>query len=635
MAVAFVRAHTTGTVTSSGSTVSATLAAAVPAGNLLVAQVVNDNSSSTSPIAVLSKPANETATWVELKEVPSSDPTASGGVVTTLAVIRTTVSWASGTSITATLVTSLANQTAVSVPKKVFLLGEFSGATTSLRSTATSNQATNGTAATTIGATTAGDLLLVAVGSEDSTAPVIVTGVAGAFSTAASVATTGQAAAGVAARLGYQIPSADISTSPSVSTTFVGDGGVAVAALQAVPATPVSASMSPASTDLSANTVVITPVTAAMSAAGDLSAGVIARWTVTSALDAAGDLSASSASVWPVTALLDAGGELSATASISVPVFPVSADLTATGALDSTVAVVLQVLAELAATASLDAMVSSFPSVYPAFFVTADLTVETQDIDPASKTLTLTLDDGFPELLDTPAYLDVLVGNGESNEVVDFALIGGSTTTALDQPITLTEFGSSTASVLIPALNQGVYALRALGATSSDSTDLTFLVLVDSLSELVDGDDTAAVPTPPVVSTGSGSWRLVDTTTGEERYWQFIRNPARWTNPLQPKFLEHAVTTAPDGNVLAWEAADRAWQFEFTGYLDTQAEYVELQYWAELRRRFWLVDHRDRVHFVTFEFFDARPRIVPTKPWAHDYTIRAIHFFSQDVGEPV
>ena len=65
---------------------------------------------------------------------------------------------------------------------------------------------------------------------------------------------------------------------------------------------------------------------------------------------------------------------------------------------------------------------------------------------------------------------------------------------------------------------------------------------------------------------------------------------------------------------------------EFTGFCETQAEYEQLVFWSELRPRFWLIDHRNRAWLVTFEHFDATHRIVPSMPWAHDYTVKALVF---------
>lgn len=229
-------------------------------------------------------------------------------------------------------------------------------------------------------------------------------------------------------------------------------------------------------------------------------------------------------------------------------------------------------------------------------------------------------------LLRTPSLLSVNLGNGEADEVITFAVTDGTTTWANIDSVTLDEYGTSWVDVLIPGLVAGSYTLSAAGTITPAAT-LAFTVTGDLLNDVDDGD-TADLPTPPTVDTAVTHWRLVDSISGES--YTFVRNPKSWTNPLRPTYLEHEVTTAPDGQVLAWQGGDRAWPFSFSGYLETQAEYDALEYWASLRRRFWLVDHRHRVHYVTFEKFDAVARLVPGKPWAHDYTVAAIHFYRQD-----
>lgn len=229
-------------------------------------------------------------------------------------------------------------------------------------------------------------------------------------------------------------------------------------------------------------------------------------------------------------------------------------------------------------------------------------------------------------LVDTPANLLVNVGNGVGSEAVTFTIVTATETWPGVDTITLDEYGSAQLAVAIPALLTGSYTLQAIG-TVSTTAELDFGVTNDPLDDT--GGTNADNPAAPTFDLGTTAWQLVDTTVGGDTY-VFARNPARWTNPLKPHSIEYDVTTAPDGNVLAWEAGERPWTFEFSGYIDTQAEYEALAFWAGLRRRFWLVDHRHRLHYVTFEHFDAQARVVPNKPWAHDYTMRAVHFYRQN-----
>ena len=239
--------------------------------------------------------------------------------------------------------------------------------------------------------------------------------------------------------------------------------------------------------------------------------------------------------------------------------------------------------------------------------------------------LTLYLADD--ELDNTPANVLAYVGNGDDEETISFSITGpGGTFPGLISEDLDEDDGTIAISVPLPELTAGTYVLTVTG-TVSGSTTAALVILDEALDDTEDPDDNAEPDVPVFTPDVSHRWQFIDTTVGEEDTYTLPRNPARWTNPNRPNFLEHDVTSAPDGAVLAWEGAERSWTFEFSGYLDTQAEYEAFQYWTDLRRRFWLVDHRDKIHYVTFEHFDARARIVPNKPWAHDYTVRAIHFY--------
>lgn len=144
MPAAFVRAHTRGASTADTSVVSATLAAEVPAGNLLVAAV---GARTARTVMSLTKPAGETASWTKI--TTNSQAAAS----CELWAIKTTVAWASGTVVTATLSSSTSRQ--------AFLLAEFSGVDAVIRGTAgAGDSTTSATSATSGPEVTAGDLVL-------------------------------------------------------------------------------------------------------------------------------------------------------------------------------------------------------------------------------------------------------------------------------------------------------------------------------------------------------------------------------------------------------------------------------------------------------------------------------------------
>lgn len=236
--------------------------------------------------------------------------------------------------------------------------------------------------------------------------------------------------------------------------------------------------------------------------------------------------------------------------------------------------------------------------------------------------LTASVEEAYDDQLeDTPTELVVKVGNGATDEALTISLSG--TDLVID---VLDEWGSGSFDVPIPLLAAGDYTLDVEGTTST-ATTLDFTVLADGLDDgsgVVEDD----IPTAPAFTVQR--WQFIDTTVGETASYVMEANPDKWTTPWQPSRLEHGATTAPDGNLLAWEGGQSAWRFSFSGVLLTQAAYEALQFWSELRRRFWLVDHRGVARLVTFEHFDARARTSPNKPWVHDYTVNVIQFYAEE-----
>lgn len=228
----------------------------------------------------------------------------------------------------------------------------------------------------------------------------------------------------------------------------------------------------------------------------------------------------------------------------------------------------------------------------------------------------LTVSPASAELGSTPGSIIATITNGAPGDT--FTVKIGSTTLlsgVLDEAGVAFEI-----SVPVPAVGAGTYPLVfTTGGGRSAMTSL--VVLADAL--VTSSSTTKPAPTPPT-TTLTQRWRLfyLDGTLG----YTFTRNPKSWTNVHPPNDFTHDNTTAPDGQILTWQAAARPWRMEFVGFVDSQAEYEAFVFWSELRRRFWLVDHRNRKWLVTFEQFDAQALIKPNRPWAHDYTMKTLVF---------
>lgn len=185
------------------------------------------------------------------------------------------------------------------------------------------------------------------------------------------------------------------------------------------------------------------------------------------------------------------------------------------------------------------------------------------------------------------------------------------------------ENGGLDTDVMLPEMGAGTHTLHlTIGA---DTVDVDFVVVFGPLDWTPDiGDD----PTDPVLPTfvPSNRWQLVDPLTSD--VYTFPRNPASWSGPPErTAYYHHDAAVAPNGRILTWAEAGRAWPMEFAGRIFTQAEYNDLNEWANKRRRFWLVDHREVIWFVTFLQFDARARIDRSVGvWSHDYTMKTLVF---------
>lgn len=137
MTATFVRAHTAGTSKTSNTTVTATLAALVASGNLLVISIGMDNLGTFTPtVSSVSKPGGETNSWAKLASHSASSLTAAAAVVGELWAIRTTQSWASATVVTVTISSA--------VTAKATTLLEFSGVTATLRTVGGGGSSTAG-----------------------------------------------------------------------------------------------------------------------------------------------------------------------------------------------------------------------------------------------------------------------------------------------------------------------------------------------------------------------------------------------------------------------------------------------------------------------------------------------------------
>lgn len=204
------------------------------AGNLLVARIVFDNLTATTPVvSSIAKPGGETASWVKVGQFDSATAGAGSGLRGEVWVIKTTVAWAANSTYVITL--------SGSVTAKACQGREYADVLATLRSTSGTNATTSGNpSATTTGtAPQPGDLVLGFAGWESRTAPVQDTDTTGGVQWSAGSEFGTSGGSGVTNVIG--LGSMKIPTSAGHQTYNptgpAGDAGACIVALQGVAST--------------------------------------------------------------------------------------------------------------------------------------------------------------------------------------------------------------------------------------------------------------------------------------------------------------------------------------------------------------------------------------------------------------
>jgi len=108
--------------------------------------------------------------------------------------------------------------------------------------------------------------------------------------------------------------------------------------------------------------------------------------------------------------------------------------------------------------------------------------------------------------------------------------------------------------------------------------------------------------------------------------FEFTYNPSRMSSPFVVRSYTIDVTTSPEGQALIYESLPKTVDWDFAGFLDTEADLLAFAEYAALNRRFFCIDHRDRAWIITITDFDPQPKRAIGLPYAHNYTVRAVLF---------
>jgi hypothetical protein len=217
-------------------------------------------------------------------------------------------------------------------------------------------------------------------------------------------------------------------------------------------------------------------------------------------------------------------------------------------------------------------------------------------------------------LLETPYNLQFSLFNADDDATVTVSLVGEGQLIQYQADDSGVILG---ASIPIPELPAGTYSLSF--TAGAEATIVTMQVL----------EDVVPLPTAPAADStvtmpgGVHRWILQDPTGVIDEY-EFTYNPSRMSSPHGARAFVVDTTTAPNGQLHIYEALPRAIEWDFSGFLDTEADLLALEVFASLRRKFFLIDHRDRAWVVMFTAFDPQPKRVAATPYAHDYTVKAL-----------
>jgi hypothetical protein len=173
-------------------------------------------------------------------------------------------------------------------------------------------------------------------------------------------------------------------------------------------------------------------------------------------------------------------------------------------------------------------------------------------------------------------------------------------------------------------LPAGTYSLVA--DTSTGPASDTFIIEQEPIlhpGDLDSDDDELPDDAPPAGP--FTKWTFVD-PAGLMADFEFTYNPETMTSPYVPRTYITDSTTSPVGQPQVWEALSPGTNWEFAGYVDNETELDLLLSWLNVKRRIWVIDHRQRKWVVALTSIDPQPKRVFAKPYATRYKVTALLF---------
>ncbi len=235
-----------------------------------------------------------------------------------------------------------------------------------------------------------------------------------------------------------------------------------------------------------------------------------------------------------------------------------------------------------------------------------------------------------PAVIDeTPGWLPIEVAAGSTDGVMTFTVDGSPdviTSRQLDASGNL-----SGSSVILPSLSAGAHVLHMTDSQTGVVVDRSFTVTKETtvrpdppapdVSPVLDALDPAA----PVKR-----WELIDPIA--HAFYTVPINPETMSTPHAARVFSTQHSTSPTGRTITFEGGTVAVDWDVSGTILTQAYYEAWEYYQGLNRRFWVIDHLDRIWLVTLESFDATPKRSSTNPWAFGYKAKFKIYGAPAVG---
>lgn len=241
---------------------------------------------------------------------------------------------------------------------------------------------------------------------------------------------------------------------------------------------------------------------------------------------------------------------------------------------------------------------------------------------------------GDSALVQAPSSVTIGVLNAAPGETVRFEFSPPPSEwqpSGTTRPIELAEIAADASGVIsgavidVPEVQAGSHAITVRGLTSGRIDTVVVTVQADPTP------DDEEIETPEEPDFVVGYWALHDYAPGGLGTFTFPINPSSMSSPHAPRNITTEHTVAADGQPILWEGGLTAHQWQFAGYLDSQAHYDALVAFYQTNRRFQLQDHRGRRWIVGITGLDIKPRRNSAKPWAHEYTVQA-HIYGQVVS---